>query len=90
MTTMTFGRLVFTLTAERAEAAGPALRHRALLWLRHRRTLAELQEAAPQLRRDIGLPPAADPMAGFAVDPRPLWGIGLVPQPRRDERPGPA
>ena len=97
MATLTFGRLVFTFTASRAEPAGPRLRRRAMLWLRHRRTLAELQDASPEVRRDIGLPPAADPVPGFSVDPRPLWGIGLVPQPRcdmphhpprRDEPPG--
>jgi hypothetical protein len=82
MTTITLGRIAIIVTRIRASKPGPGLWRRLLLWLRHRRTLVELQGAEPRMRRDIGLPPAPDPMQGFAVDPRPLWGIGQTPQPR--------
>jgi hypothetical protein len=43
----------------------------------------------PHLARDIAAAPRADcTPEGFAVDPRPLRGIGLMPQPMMFFRPG--
>jgi uncharacterized protein YjiS (DUF1127 family) len=51
-------------------------------WLRgigHARALREMDAAQA---RDIGVAPGWDRAPeGFGVDPRPLWGIGLTPQP---------
>jgi hypothetical protein len=39
-------------------------------------------ELEPRLARDIGVSPSGNGMPeGFAIDPRPLWGIGLTPEP---------
>jgi hypothetical protein len=41
-----------------------------------------LREIDPHFARDIGVAPGWDRAPeGFVVDPRPLWGIGLTPQP---------
>jgi hypothetical protein len=51
-------------------------------WLRRRCDAARLRGMEPRLARDIGVAPGCDRgPEGFAVDPRPLWGIGLTPQP---------
>jgi len=50
-------------------------------WFRRMRDARTLQALEPRLARDIGAIPVRSPPAGFVVDPRPLWGIGLVPQP---------
>ena len=63
-------------------AARPGLLARCNGWLRRRNAAAQLRDMEPRLARDIGVAPACDPCpAGFAVDPRPLWGVGLTPQP---------
>ncbi len=51
-------------------------------WLQRRADAARLREIDPRLARDIGSAPGLDcAPEGFAVDPRPLWGIGQTPQP---------
>lgn len=52
-------------------------------WLRRRDEAARLREMEPRLARDIGAAPTSGGLCldGFAADPRPLWGIGLTPQP---------
>jgi uncharacterized protein YjiS (DUF1127 family) len=63
-------------------AAGRALFARCGDWLRQRNDAARLREMEPHLAQDIGLAPGCDGRPeGFAADPRPLWGIGLTPQP---------
>jgi len=47
-----------------------------------------LQALEPRLARDIGADPSGNPAPeGFAVDPRPLWGVGLTPQPVSEHPP---
>jgi uncharacterized protein YjiS (DUF1127 family) len=63
-------------------AARPGLLARCHAWLRLRNDMARLREMEPHLARDIGVAPGRDRAPeGFAVDPRPLWGVGLTPQP---------
>jgi hypothetical protein len=52
-------------------------------WMRRAHDEARLREIEPRMARDMGATPAAGCQApeGFAMDPRPLWGIGLTPQP---------
>jgi uncharacterized protein YjiS (DUF1127 family) len=51
-------------------------------WMRRRDDAARLAEMDPRLARDIGAAPGGERRPeGFAADPRPLWGIGLTPQP---------
>jgi hypothetical protein len=51
-------------------------------WVRRLDDAAKLAELEPRLARDIGAAPGGDrPLEGFVADPRPLWGIGLTPQP---------
>jgi hypothetical protein len=65
-------------------SAGPTrgLFNRLVSRRRGRQDARILRELDPHLALDVG---AAVPLnrrpAGFLVDPRPLWGIGLVPQP---------
>jgi chromosome segregation protein len=41
-----------------------------------------IAELEPRLARDIGAAPGGERRPeGFVADPRPLWGIGLTPQP---------
>ena len=55
---------------------------RPLVWLRRMRDARALRDLEPRLARDIGTAPGRDlPPEGFVVDPRPLWGVGLTPQP---------
>ena len=62
--------------------AGRGLLARCGDWLRQRNDAAYLREMEPHLARDIGVAPGRGPCPeGFAADPRPLWGIGLTPQP---------
>jgi hypothetical protein len=47
--------------------------------MRQRIDAARLRELDPHLARDIGITPAGGGRPeGFAVDPRPLWNIGLI------------
>lgn len=72
-------------------AAHPAVREprqrggllaRYWLWLRNLEDAQRLREIEPHMARDVGVSPGADRCPdGFAVDPRPLWGIGLTPCP---------
>lgn len=68
-------------------AAAPALNVGTLLarcgaWLRRVNHAAALPEMDPRMARDIGVSLRADHgPEGFAIDPRPLWGIGLTPAP---------
>jgi hypothetical protein len=69
-----------------AAARGAALGHRLLArcgdWLRCRNDATRLRDMEPHLVRDIGAAPACECRPdGFAVDPRPLWGVGLTPLP---------
>jgi len=51
-------------------------------WMRKSNAARSCREIEPRMARDIGVAVGRDRHpAGFAVDPRPLWGIGLVPQP---------
>jgi uncharacterized protein YjiS (DUF1127 family) len=51
-------------------------------WLCRFNDAAALREMEPHRARDIGVPPGCDRAPdSFVVDPRPLWGIGLAPQP---------
>jgi hypothetical protein len=51
-------------------------------WLRRRNDAARLREMEPHLARDVGVAPGCDRgPEGFALDPRPLWGVGLTPRP---------
>lgn len=51
-------------------------------WLRRVNHAAALPEMDPRMARDIGASLQADRgPEGFAIDPRPLWGIGLTPAP---------
>jgi uncharacterized protein YjiS (DUF1127 family) len=69
-------------------ATRPGLLARCGGWLRRRSDAARLREMDPHLARDIGVAPACGPCPeGFAVDPRPLWGIGLTPQPMAPHSP---
>jgi hypothetical protein len=59
-----------------------SLLDRCSAWLRRRDDAARLHEMDPRMARDIGAAPGRDGCPqGFAVDPRPLWGVGLTPQP---------
>jgi hypothetical protein len=71
-----------------AIAAGRGLLARCAYWLRCRRDATRLRDMEPYLARDIGLDPGCGDRGpeGFALDPRPLWGVGLTPQPM-DTRP---
>lgn len=80
-------RLIGAIGAPRR--AQPGLLARLRAWLRRREGAARLREMDPAQARDIGVPPGPDrPPEGFAVDPRPLWGIGLVPRPMDAAPPG--
>jgi uncharacterized protein YjiS (DUF1127 family) len=51
-------------------------------WLCRLNDAAALREMEPHRARDIGVAPGCDRAPdNFVVDPRPLWGIGLTPQP---------
>ncbi len=58
---------------------------RYVAWLCRREDAARLREIEAREARDMGVggPGAGIDRAppGFVVDPRPLWGIGLTPQP---------
>jgi hypothetical protein len=75
-----------------AAGSGAAAQSRLLArcrdWLRRRRYAACLRELDPRLALDAGVAPgwADRGPEGFALDPRPLWGIGLTPRPM-DARP---
>ena|GEM_PF-7108140 len=49
--------------------------------LRRHQTRLILRSLDPHLARDIGVTPAGEPLAGFTMDPRPLWRAGLAPMP---------
>jgi hypothetical protein len=74
--------------ADRTVAAPTATVRHGLLarcrgWLVRRNTAACLRELDPHLADDIGVAPNPGRRPeGFAVDPGPLWGIGLAPMPR--------
>jgi len=58
---------------------------RSMTWIRQAADRRHLREMDPRLARDIGVARGWDrPPEGFVVDPRPLWGIGLTPQPAAD------
>jgi uncharacterized protein YjiS (DUF1127 family) len=66
----------------RPGAAALGILARCASWLRRMDEAAALREMEPHRARDIGIVPGRDRAPdGFAVDPRPLWGIGLTPQP---------
>jgi uncharacterized protein YjiS (DUF1127 family) len=70
-----------TAAAPRAAPASVLLA-RYSAWLRRRIDAARLRELDPHLAHDIGITPAGGGhREGFVVDPRPLWGLGLTPQP---------
>ena len=52
-------------------------------WLRRLNDTRALQGLEPRLARDVGAVAEHGDRGpeGFACDPRPLWGIGLTPQP---------
>ena len=50
-------------------------------WLRKRADARVLQSLDASVARDIGIGVGWNPRASYAVDPVPLWGIGLTPQP---------
>lgn len=51
-------------------------------WLSRLQDAQRLREIDPRMARDISVSLGADRCPdGFAVDPRPLWGIGLTPRP---------
>jgi hypothetical protein len=63
-------------------ALSSGLIDRLLSHRRLRQNARILRELDPHLALDIGAAVPLNPRpANFAVDPRPLWGIGLVPQP---------
>lgn len=69
-------------------AAGTGLLARCAAWLRRAVDDPCLHEVEPRLARDMGATPAGDGRPeGFAADPRPLWGIGLTPQPMETDPP---
>jgi uncharacterized protein YjiS (DUF1127 family) len=75
-----------------AKAPGAAPRRGVLAqcrdWLRRRDDAARLREMEPHLARDIGAAPSCNRgPEGFALDPRPLWGIGLTPRPMNETPP---
>jgi hypothetical protein len=54
-------------------------------WLSRLNDGAALREIEPRMARDIGVAAGTDRCPqGFAVDPRPLWGIGLTPRPTEE------
>jgi hypothetical protein len=62
----------------------PSLLDRYGAWLRRREDAARLREMDGRAARDMGViafRASHDAPQGFAVDPRPLWGVGLTPQP---------
>lgn len=68
--------------------AGAGLLARCAAWLRRAGDISGPQEVEPRLARDMGATPAGDGRPeGFAADPRPLWGIGLTPQPMETDPP---
>jgi hypothetical protein len=82
------GATAITLSAAgRGATAVPARSRLGLLarcgaWLRRLNDARALRGIEPRLARDIGAAPGCDRCPdGFACDPRPLWGIGLTPQP---------
>ena len=68
--------------ATSAPRAHAGFAERFLAWL-HRRDVAALsREMDPRMARDMGATPASDRGPdGFAIDPRPFWGVGLTPRP---------
>ena len=69
-------------------APRPGLLARCGAWLRQLSGNLQLREMEPRLARDIGAaPPSNVCPEGYAVDPRPLWGIGLTPQPMETDPP---
>ncbi len=67
--------------AAESAPARPGLLARIGTLVRRYRNRRMLRSLDPHLARDIGISAAADPLAGFAVDPRPLWRAGLTPMP---------
>ena len=60
----------------------PSILARYATWLRRLNDAQSLHEIEPHMARDMGVAPGADRCPeGYAVDPRPLWGIGLTPMP---------
>lgn len=80
-----YGEAVPSAVVARRPRAG--FLQRCIAWLRHRDDLAWLREMDPRMARDMGATPASDRPEAFAVDPRPLWGIGLTPQPTETSPP---
>ncbi|MDI3305636.1 MAG: hypothetical protein QJR07_00930 [Acetobacteraceae bacterium] len=81
----------FLVPASRRTArptAGAELLARCAAWLRWISDDSCPHGMEPRLARDIGATPAGDGRPeGFAADPRPLWGIGLTPQPTETDPP---
>lgn len=92
MATISFGRFApaSTLTNKERES-GPGFLRRLRVWMLHRRTCAELQDADAHTLQDVGLTPVAstDLVRTFGVEPTSLWGIGEVPMPL-SEKNGPS
>ena len=66
----------------------PGLLGRCGAWIRRLKDAQSLSEIEPRMARDIGVPPGRNRCPeGYGVDPRPLWGIGLTPQPTAPYRP---
>jgi len=68
----------------RKRRAGLGLLSVYIAWIESLRDAQALREMEPRRARDMGIPAGPDHCpAGFAVDPRPLWGVGLTPAPDR-------
>lgn len=66
----------------RARQLRTALAARCGDWMARLGGAGDRHEIEPRLARDMGVAARCNHRpAGFAVDPRPLWGIGLTPQP---------
>ena len=58
MHTITIGRIDISIR-DHAAPRGPGLREQLVLWLRMRRTRADLDQLDPRILADIGVPPRA-------------------------------
>jgi hypothetical protein len=81
--TNTAGQLLEAEILEPAIGAGRGLLlRRVALSMRRWADRRRLRDIDPHLARDIGVAPGWNRAPeGFVVDPRPLWGIGLTPEP---------
>jgi hypothetical protein len=76
------GNPIFRQTRGRLDLAAYCRR-----WISRCRAGSHIAALDPRMARDIGAFQRNPMPENYVVDPRPLWGIGLIPEPIHTARP---